>query len=108
MTSNWRSGSRRLTSERSTNARERHGELFTLDVDFAFLQGRMSRGSNTASSAAGRDRGVPRAVFEPYPNARLSQTVANARPIRPDVLITDVDFEIVGLPATRVRSGAGL
>ena len=36
--------------------------------------------------------------FSVYPNSRLKQTVFYARLIRPDVLISDFEFEISGLP----------
>ncbi len=73
--------------------------LFNRDADLAFLQG-----SDVAKLDYGLVRGADEIAgclarfFELYPNARLSQAVTTARLIRPDLLITDVDFEIVGLP----------
>jgi hypothetical protein len=73
--------------------------LFAEDADLAFLQGPdVERLDYGLVGGADKIAGCLAGFFELYPDARLSQAVATARLIRPDVLIADVDFEIVGLP----------
>jgi hypothetical protein len=73
--------------------------IFTQEADLAFLQG-PDAGRLEYGIVRGADEivGCLARFFELYPDARLSQTVVSARLIRPDLLIADVDFEIVGLP----------
>jgi uncharacterized protein (TIGR02246 family) len=74
--------------------------LFTPDADFAFLQG-----PSVDKLEYGLVRGRREIVdshetfFSVYPDSRLKQTVFYARLIRPDMLIADIDFELVGLPS---------
>jgi uncharacterized protein (TIGR02246 family) len=73
--------------------------LFTRDADLAFIQGSdVKRLEYGLVRGADEIAGCLTTFFDLYPKARLSQAVMTARLIRPDVLITDVDFEIVGLP----------
>jgi uncharacterized protein (TIGR02246 family) len=73
--------------------------LFTPDADFAFLQGSSIERLDFAL-IRGREQivGNFETFFSVYPNSRLKQTVFYARLIRPDVLISDFEFEISGLP----------
>jgi uncharacterized protein (TIGR02246 family) len=73
--------------------------FFTRDADFAFLQGSdIARLEYGLVRGAGEIAGCLARFFDLYPDARLSQSVATVRLIRPDLLIADVDFEITGLP----------
>ncbi len=75
------------------------GESFTRDADFVFIQGSdIERLDYGLVSGADEIGACLARFFVLYPDARLSQTVVSARLIRPDLLIADVDFEIVGLP----------
>ncbi len=75
------------------------GETFTSDADLAFLQGADVKTLQYGLiSGADRIADCFATFFEVYPDARLSQVVVSARFIRPDLLLADVDFEIVGLP----------
>jgi hypothetical protein len=74
--------------------------LFTQDADLAFLQGTdVRRLEYGIIRGADEIMGCLARFFDLYPDARLSQTVATARLLRPDVMISDVDFEITGLAA---------
>jgi hypothetical protein len=95
--------SRRETSAyvRAFNERKAKelGESFTRDADFVFFQGSDIERLDSGLVVGAEEIGACLArFFVLYPDARLSQTVVNARLIRPDLLIADVDFEIVGLP----------
>jgi uncharacterized protein (TIGR02246 family) len=82
-------------NERKTND---ISDLFTPDADLAFLQG-----SSIEKIESGLVRGRKEiaqsfeSFFEGYPKCRLTETLFNARMMRPDLLIADVDFEIKGL-----------
>lgn len=73
--------------------------LFTPDADFAFLQG-PSFEKLQFGLAPGRDliMNSHEMFFDVYPDVRLKQTVVSARLIRPDVLISDSEFELTGFP----------
>jgi uncharacterized protein (TIGR02246 family) len=73
--------------------------LFTPDADFAFLQGSSIERLDFALIRSRKEIvGNFETFFSVYPNSRLKQTVFYARLIRPDVLISDFEFEISGLP----------
>jgi uncharacterized protein (TIGR02246 family) len=75
------------------------GSFFTEDADFAFLQG-SSLETLQFGLATGRDQ-ITQTVetfFQIYPASKLSHTVRRARLITPDVMMSDEDFEITGLP----------
>lgn len=73
--------------------------LFTSDADFAFLQGPsvekleygMAHGKELIVSSIDM-------FWSTLPNSKLARTVRSARLIRPDMLISEADFEITGLP----------
>src|SRR3954470_2108126 len=75
------------------------GSLFAEDADFAFLQG-SSPDSLQFGLASGRDEitDTVRTFFRSFPASRLSHTVRRARFVTPDVMMSDEDFEITGLP----------
>jgi hypothetical protein len=73
--------------------------LFTLEADFAFMQG-PSIEQLQYGLVGGRELIVAshEAFFSLCPDARLKQTVLYARLIRPDLLISDIEFELTWLP----------
>jgi uncharacterized protein (TIGR02246 family) len=75
------------------------GALFADSADFTFLQG-PSFETLQFGLISGRDQITEylRIFFEIYPDAKLSHSPQRARLITPDVLISDEDFEISGLP----------
>lgn len=72
--------------------------LFTSDADFAFLQG-PSIEKLQYGIGYGREQIVGGIVTfcSAFPDVKLSQTVLSARLIRPDLLISEADFELKGL-----------
>jgi uncharacterized protein (TIGR02246 family) len=76
--------------------------LLTPDADVTVLEGSSVETLVEFSLVRGRERIVAchDTLFDMYPDARLKQTVTQARRIRPDVLIADVEFEITGIPAS--------
>jgi uncharacterized protein (TIGR02246 family) len=75
------------------------GELFAESGDFTFLQG-SSFETLQFGLIRGRDQITEgmQIFFELFPDAKLSHATRRARLITPDVLISDEDFEITGLP----------
>jgi uncharacterized protein (TIGR02246 family) len=75
------------------------GSLFTEDADFTFLQG-SSSDSLQFGLASGRDQitDTVQAFFQIFPASKLSHTVRRARFVTSDVMVSDEDFEITGLP----------
>jgi uncharacterized protein (TIGR02246 family) len=75
------------------------GALCIETADFAFLQG-SSFETLQFGLVSGRD-GIINMLdtfFDVYPSSKLSHTVRRARLIMPDVMVSDEDFEITGLP----------
>jgi uncharacterized protein (TIGR02246 family) len=86
----------RAFNERKASAA---GALFTETADFAFLEG-SSFETLQFGPVSGREQIT--AAIETFqeicPSARLSHSVRCARFIAPDVMLSDEDFEIAGLP----------
>jgi hypothetical protein len=78
----------------------RVGALLVETADFAFLQG-SSLDNMQFGLIVGRDRirETLETFFQICPSAKVSHTVRTARMITPDVMLSDEDFEISGLPA---------
>lgn len=76
------------------------GALFTETADFAFLQG-----SSLDNIQFGLVSGRPditatlETFYQLYPSAKLAHNVRKARTIAPEVMVSDEDFELTGLPA---------
>jgi uncharacterized protein (TIGR02246 family) len=75
------------------------GSLFTETADFAFLQG-SSLDTLQFGLVSGRDQitGIMETFFQIFPSAKLTHTVRQARLVAPEVMVSDEDFEITGLP----------
>ncbi len=75
------------------------GSLFTETADYAFLQG-SSLETLQFGLVSGRDQiiGTLETFFQIFPSAKLTHTVRRARLVAPDVMVSDEDMEITGLP----------
>lgn len=75
------------------------GALFTETADYAFLQG-SSPEALQFGLISGRDQIIRtmETFFQIFPSAKLAHTVRRARLVAPDVMVSDEDMEITGLP----------
>jgi uncharacterized protein (TIGR02246 family) len=75
------------------------GALFTEAADFAFLQG-SSPETLQFGLISGREQIVRtvEALFQISPAVKLTHTVRRAQLVAPDVMVSDEDLEVTGLP----------